>query len=41
MAWFRHKTVKQPFRRYAMLWTVLNPFWALVYWTWRELAAAA
>ena len=33
MAWFRHKTVKQPFRRYAMLWTAVNPFWLLVWWT--------
>ena len=41
MAWFRHKTVKQPFRRYAILWTVLNPFWALVWWTWAELSATA
>jgi uncharacterized membrane protein YsdA (DUF1294 family) len=34
MAWFRHKTVKQPFRRYAALWTVLNPFWLMVWWSW-------
>ncbi|MEZ6037665.1 MAG: DUF1294 domain-containing protein [Planctomycetota bacterium] len=33
MAWFRHKTQKQPFRRYAWAWTLLNPFWALVWWT--------
>ena len=33
MAWFRHKTVKQPFRRYAVAWTVLNPFWAVLWWT--------
>lgn len=33
MAWFRHKTVKQPFRRYAILWTILNPFWLLLWWT--------
>ena len=36
MAWFRHKTVKQPFRRFAVLWTVLNPTWLLVWWTLRE-----
>ena len=39
MAWFRHKTVKQPFRRYAILWTVLNPTWGLVWWTWRAATA--
>lgn len=33
MAWFRHKTRKQPFRRWAMLWTVVTPFWALVWYT--------
>ncbi|HEB51824.1 MAG TPA: DUF1294 domain-containing protein [bacterium] len=33
MSWFRHKTRKQPFRRYAILFTILNPFWALLYWT--------
>ena len=34
MSWFRHKTIKQPFRRYAIAWTVINPFWLLVWWTW-------
>ena len=29
---FRHKTVKQPFRIYAILWTLLSPVWLLVYW---------
>lgn len=33
MSLFRHKTVKQPFRRWAILWTVLNPFWLLVWAT--------
>jgi uncharacterized membrane protein YsdA (DUF1294 family) len=33
MSWFRHKTQKQPFRRWAILWTVVNPFWALLWWT--------
>lgn len=37
MSFFRHKTVKQPFRLYAMLWTLLNPVWLVVWWTWREL----
>ena len=36
MSMFRHKTVKVPFRRYAILWTVVNPFWALLWWTWTE-----
>ena len=40
MAWFRHKTLKQPFRRYAILWTVLNPFWLLLWWTWQQRGAA-
>lgn len=31
MSLFRHKTQKQPFRRWALLWTVLNPVWALVW----------
>jgi uncharacterized membrane protein YsdA (DUF1294 family) len=35
MAWFRHKTVKQPFRSLALLWTVVNPTWVLVWWTLR------
>ena len=34
MAWFRHKTVKKAFRRYAILWTVLNPFWLLLWLQW-------
>jgi uncharacterized membrane protein YsdA (DUF1294 family) len=38
MAWLRHKTMKQPFRRYVLLWTVCNPFWLVVWWTWREWA---
>ncbi len=33
MAWFRHKTVKVSFRRLAALYTVLNPFWVLLWWT--------
>jgi uncharacterized membrane protein YsdA (DUF1294 family) len=40
MGWFKHKTVKQPFRRYAITWTVINPFWALLWWTWQGPAAA-
>jgi len=39
MAWFRHKTVKQPFRRYAILWTIVNPLWAVIWWTWQRAAA--
>lgn len=35
MALFRHKTQKASFRRWALLWTVCNPLWLLV---WRELA---
>lgn len=35
MSMFRHKTVKVPFRRWVVLWTVVNPFWALVWWTWQ------
>ncbi len=38
MGWFRHKTQKQPFRRYAIAWTVLNPFWLLVWWSFTEFA---
>ncbi|MFK7740872.1 MAG: DUF1294 domain-containing protein [Planctomycetota bacterium] len=38
MQWFRHKTKKQPFGRWAMLWTVVNPLWLIVYWTITELA---
>ena len=39
MGWFRHKTQKQPFRRYALLLTVVNPIWLLIWWTWsRSLA---
>lgn len=33
MSLFRHKTVKVPFRRWAMLWTLVNPFWLLLWWT--------
>jgi uncharacterized membrane protein YsdA (DUF1294 family) len=36
MSWFRHKTTKQPFRRYAIMWTVINPFWGLLWWTWQN-----
>ena len=39
MAWFRHKTIKQPFRRYAIAWTVINPFWLLLWWTWEQARA--
>jgi uncharacterized membrane protein YsdA (DUF1294 family) len=39
MSLFRHKTSKTSFRRWALLWTVLNPFWALAWWTWREWRA--
>jgi len=35
MSLFRHKTVKQPFRTWAVLATVLSPLWLLVWWTWR------
>ena len=41
MAWFRHKTQKQRFRRYAWAWTLLNPFWALVWWTVASAQASA
>jgi uncharacterized membrane protein YsdA (DUF1294 family) len=40
MGWFRHKTIKQPFRRWAVLWTVLNPTWLLLAWTWQVLGSA-
>ena len=40
MAWFRHKTTKPAFRRLAALWTVVNPFWLLLWGTWRANAAA-
>lgn len=33
MSLFRHKTQKQPFRRWAITWTVFNPFWLLVWWS--------
>ena len=33
MSWFRHKTQKQPFRRWAVLWTIVNPTWLLVWWS--------
>ncbi|MFO1076742.1 MAG: DUF1294 domain-containing protein [Planctomycetota bacterium] len=39
MRLFRHKTRKQPFGRYAVLWTLLSPVWGLVWWSWRELTA--
>jgi uncharacterized membrane protein YsdA (DUF1294 family) len=35
MSWFRHKTAKASFRRWAMLWTIVNPFWPLLWWTLR------
>ncbi|MBL8726460.1 MAG: DUF1294 domain-containing protein [Planctomycetes bacterium] len=35
MAWFRHKTQKASFRRWAVLWTLLSPFWLLVWWSLR------
>jgi uncharacterized membrane protein YsdA (DUF1294 family) len=31
----RHKTAKSSFRRVAVMWTVVNPFWLLAWWTWR------
>ena len=37
MGWFRHKTRKQPFRLYAIAWTLLSPFWLLVWWSFTEL----
>jgi uncharacterized membrane protein YsdA (DUF1294 family) len=36
MSWFRHKTVKQPFKTWAILWTLLSPFWLLVWWSWHD-----
>lgn len=33
MSLFRHKTVKASFRRWAIVWTLLNPFWFLLWWT--------
>jgi len=33
VAMFRHKTSKQPFRRLMILWTVVNPFWLLLWRT--------
>jgi len=39
MSLFRHKTAKASFRRWAMLWTVLNPFWLLLWWTLQPAAA--
>lgn len=38
MAWFRHKTQKAAFRRWALLWTVVNPFWLLLWATLRPAA---
>jgi uncharacterized membrane protein YsdA (DUF1294 family) len=32
---FRHKTQKASFRRWAILWTIVNPFWLLLWWTLR------
>ena len=31
MSLFRHKTQKQPFRRWLITWTVFNPFWLLLW----------
>lgn len=31
MALFRHKTAKASFRRWALLWTVCNPLWVLLW----------
>lgn len=39
MTWFRHKTQKQPFRRWAMLWTLVNPWWLLLWWSWQSFAS--
>lgn len=36
MSLFRHKTAKASFRRLAILWTIVNPFWLLTWWTWRS-----
>jgi uncharacterized membrane protein YsdA (DUF1294 family) len=33
MSLFRHKTAKASFRRWAILWTIVNPFWAMVWLT--------
>jgi uncharacterized membrane protein YsdA (DUF1294 family) len=35
LAWFRHKTQKRSFRVLATVLTIVNPFWALVWWTLR------
>jgi uncharacterized membrane protein YsdA (DUF1294 family) len=40
MAMLRHKTAKPSFRRWALAWTVVNPFWLLVWWTLRVQPAA-
>ena len=37
---FRHKTVKQPFRIFAILWTLLSPAWLVVFWPWLPWSAA-
>jgi uncharacterized membrane protein YsdA (DUF1294 family) len=39
MALFRHKTSKASFRRWAVLWTAVNPFWLLAWWTLRTTGA--
>jgi uncharacterized membrane protein YsdA (DUF1294 family) len=36
----RHKTVKTSFRRWAQLWTLVNPFWLLLWWTWARQPVA-
>ncbi|MFY9343023.1 MAG: DUF1294 domain-containing protein [Planctomycetota bacterium] len=33
MSLFRHKTSKPSFRRFAILWTAVNPFWLLLWRT--------
>jgi uncharacterized membrane protein YsdA (DUF1294 family) len=40
MSWFRHKTQKSSFRVYAILWTLLNPTWLLVWWTWSSASTS-
>lgn len=41
MKWFRHKTRKQPFRRWAIVWTIANPLWPLAWWWLRALWLSA
>jgi len=35
MSLFRHKTRKMRFRRWAVLWTVVNPLWFVAWLWWR------